>query len=121
MIKELLAKLLGIDDVQVPHKFSFPTTLPSIAVTNEDIINGEPKNVSQCPVALAVRRVLNEIGGLEDVRVSVGCSFLTLTNRYRLDDCVNYSLPVEVTQFVFRFDTGESVDPMTFCVAGRWV
>jgi len=76
-----------------------------IRVSAKDIKNGERDNCSNCPVALAVRRVFDAD---ETIEVD-GEEILIMSSPY-----CDISLPPIVRKFVSDFDAGMKVKPFTF-------
>lgn len=70
---------------------TFMKTKIAIAVTEDDIKNGERKNMGFCPIALAVKRAFS----VDHVRVF---------NDYVQVQTVQYDLPLSAQGFVERFD-----------------
>lgn len=79
-------------------------TKPS--VTAEDISEGESCSCRGCPIARAIARVL-----VPGVDVKVGPSVAALRSR---DVVWELLLPSEAQRFIFRFDSGKPVEPLTF-------
>jgi hypothetical protein len=75
-----------------------------IKVTQEDIDNGQRKSCSCCPVALAMKRVL-------DIDVKVGDNKFVLTSS---DEFTILELPKEARIFIDAFDNDELVEPFEF-------
>jgi len=75
----------------------------TIAVTAEDIANGDPGNCSTCPVALAISR-----------ETGLDASFLDVDQEEIIIDEGQLTCPIVVQQFISRFDNGKPVDPFTF-------
>lgn len=73
-----------------------------IEVTAEDIAQGSVRNPFQCPVALALKRAIN------NPNVSVG-----VYSAYTANDKPE-RLPVAVTRWITDFDSGRGVQPFNF-------
>jgi hypothetical protein len=82
-----------------------------IIVTEQDILQGVPKSINQCPVALAVRRLI-------DRRIMIdGARLYTYDDRY-VELCVD--LPENVTNWIADYDNGKDVNPISFEVLDLW-
>lgn len=71
-----------------------------IAVTQEDIEQGQRVQSQKCPIALALKRA-----GATDVSVGRVTAMV---------DGTHYHLPTVVEQFVADFDSGKEVEPFEF-------
>ncbi len=80
--------------------------LLKINVTQRDIDEGSRCNPSECPVALAIGRELDEV-------VKVGLIFVTIGN-YAFGDTAHLPLPRAALDFIHEFDFVESVKPFSF-------
>lgn len=79
-----------------------------IQVTSEDINNGRESHCSECPVALACRRVFpNNV-----VKVTRQTIHLYEINGSEPSGIIN--LPIVASYFIYDFDEGRTVDPFEF-------
>ena len=82
-----------------------------IEVTQEDINNATTRIKEKacasgnCPIALAVKRKFRR----KNVTVGVGTLFFTRDDNNKL-----YDLPAAARKFVYQFDRGQKVAPLTF-------
>lgn len=72
-----------------------------IKVTQEDINKGKKHNCNECPVALAIKRIIN------DKYIKTHKANLSI-------DSVWYPLPSIVVKFISDFDKGIMVKPFEF-------
>lgn len=78
---------------------------------NQDHINrGRPNACHACPVALALLDALN--AGPADY-ITVGRERIELRSAF-LGSTEHYALPEKVTNWIWAFDAGEEVKPITF-------
>ena len=77
-----------------------------IDVTADDIANGEAHVSCSCPVALAL------------CRHCPGHKFEVTAGRIQVDGCGRIVTPLAVSDFVWRFDTDQSVEPFSFEIDG---
>jgi len=77
-----------------------------IEVTARDIQKGEPKTHWACPIARAIKRVVKRV---IDVEVEADGVIL-----YSVFDDSHDTLPIRVRNFIYKFDTGKQVKPLTF-------
>jgi len=82
-----------------------------VEVTAEDILNGRPRQVCGCPVALAICRALGVRP--EDALLGVYPGEIRIWERLTLPSC-RLAVPPEVSQFIRAFDSGEPVEPFAF-------
>jgi hypothetical protein len=75
----------------------------TITVLQDDIDNGEPNNVNNCPIARAVKRDLNE-----DMVMVLRRHLNTYSNPEQ------FLLPAEARMFALQFDMGLPVEPFKF-------
>jgi len=71
-----------------------------IQVTQEDIDKGQPIDCFKCPVALATSRILGQ-------ETQVRSDFIIF-------DSVWYDMPIEVCNFIKKFDNAENARPLEF-------
>ena len=82
----------------------------TVTVTDEDIRVGKPSEPGRCPVALASRRRLTELGCTDDLSVlTVDTVVISWPGQYCL-------LSRRCRQWIRRFDNREHVEPATFRV-----
>jgi hypothetical protein len=79
----------------------------TIEVTKQDIINGVRCNPSMCPVALAVKRVVNK----QLKHLSVNYKEVWYQTK---DNVVVSELPVEAIKFIGAYDFRQPVKPFNF-------
>ena len=78
--------------------------LVTVEVTADDIRNGSPGSTCNCPVALALTRVMSRDYFIRVYGSSVSTDY---------DDFM-FDLPSEATEFIASFDEGEHVEPFSF-------
>ena len=81
--------------------------MPLIHVNNSHIAHGIRKDQSMCPIGLAIQEQISNLNLVEvsDAEVSLW-QHSTKTN--------HYILPYEARDFIFAFDNGQLVQPLTF-------
>jgi len=77
--------------------------MTAVTVLQEDIDNGKRSDSHECPIALALLRVLPE-----GSKVSVGV-FIA-----RINDTTVIDLPREIERWTAAYDMGGAVSPVTF-------
>lgn len=77
-----------------------------VTVTQEHINDGERYSPHSCPIALALGDNVSWIN-----RVSVGPSSFSIQHVFSEE---RYFLPKEAMLFVKQFDSGKTVEPITF-------
>lgn len=82
-----------------------------IQVTQEDIDNGHPGALSECPIAHALNR---ELGGSWSVRMTkaINCGIPDFSDKDDEIDVID--LPSDARHFIDRFDNNRVVRPFTF-------
>lgn len=101
----------------------YPSVL-DVEVTKADIRQGKKNHCTTCPVALAMRRTVRDLGLPDTTVVSVGVNTAWL---YEEDEdehvkpgAANYKFPDDAFRFICAFDRGHDVLPFTFmAVRGR--
>lgn len=83
----------------------------TIDITQEDIDHGKQYNCSECPIARAAQRTLNQ-----DKRLSVGLASFTIWDSPGGVEAVQFaSLPLKAVRFIRKFDHDKtSVLPISF-------
>lgn len=86
-----------------------------IRVTKDDIKQGKRQDLGYCPIALGLRRTIEQQGG--DVNIH--------SVKVDDDECkVTYTVmrtfptPAHAQKFINRFDNGDSVKPSEFTLRG---
>lgn len=80
-----------------------------VHVTDDDILNGQPRDCGSCPVALAIGRVTQRYA---EVTLECGEAFVRLDE----DDETRTALPSFVYGKAIAFDETGEMDPFTFTV-----
>jgi len=75
-----------------------------VRITQDDIDNGEQKDVNECPIALALKR-----RNYKNVQVA-NTVLLIENNEEEMTGC---SLPENAIEFIKLFDKGKPVKPLT--------
>lgn len=78
-----------------------------IRIKKEEITQGKARSRKKCPVALAIKRTLGKpatigsgVGYVRSDSPRIGCAW--------------FDLPPAVQRFIYLFDIGEEVRPITF-------
>ena len=89
--------------------------MPTITITDDDIALGKPGDTKTCPVARAAARALNatlpseiSVGGFQIIHWSLA------------DTAEIYNLPGRAQAWIAAFDRGETAQPITFNMEGRY-
>ena len=77
-----------------------------IEVTADDIESGERGDCCECPIAIAVQRIVGPM-----CRVIVGAS---ISIQPVSEPAVNYLMPMEAHYFIRSFDNYQDVSPIKF-------
>lgn len=80
----------------------------TVNVTDSDIANGVASDCRECPIALAIGRLLSSS------IVSVGYNTISVEIKGKF---YYGNLPDKATRFIFMFDKGQQVSPFTFSLA----
>lgn len=83
----------------------------NIRVTKADIARGLKQNIHYCPIAMATKRCLREMGyrpGAAEVKIADDIQW----NRYNGDLYGN--MPNKASDFIDNFDGGNPVKPFNF-------
>lgn len=83
-----------------------------VEVTSEDAKNGRVNSCTLCPVALAVNRALEKAGFT--YKASVFTTEVCFFESWKFTMHPNSRLPVAARDFIFRFDGGQDVEPISF-------
>lgn len=78
-----------------------------VDVTAEDIAQGEPRKCVKCPIALALRRTL------EQSLVGVGGHDAVMVGKHGV---TSVELPSMAVRFIADFDDGKPVQPFSFAL-----
>jgi hypothetical protein len=90
------------------HQINHPDLI-TVTVTAEDIARGFPRDCGQCPINLALRRVMP--------RHVIWFAVADTTVQYEAYGVpLSAKLPPEATAFIHRFDAGLPVEPFVFSV-----
>lgn len=101
---------------------AFPRTTVRVDVTQADIDAGERDSCEKCPIALALNRLL--ISGLGITVEATDVLFWGVSGYPEDDESADpalhsLELPPVASDFIERFDRGESVTPCSFQVSVR--